>query len=100
MAVLGTGKANGAISILHAAGTGYGCSLPVDLPVMVKLLDAPSKRELNDPDELLTSVLDAWESKNLPLPKDRDSLHWAVASRVPPRPVSYTHLTLPTIAAV
>ena len=26
MAVLGTGKANGAISILHAAGTGYGCS--------------------------------------------------------------------------
>ena len=27
MAVLGTGKANGAISILHAAGTGYGCSL-------------------------------------------------------------------------
>mgnify|MGYP005743982559 CR=1 FL=1 len=69
MAVLGTGKANGAISILHAAGTGYGCSLPVDLPVMVKLLDAPSKRKLNDPDELLTSVLDAWESKNLPLPK-------------------------------
>ena len=85
MAVLGTGKANGAISILHAAGTGYGCSLPVDLPVMVKLLDAPSKRELNDPDDLLTNVLDAWDSKGLPLPKERDSLHWAVASRVPPR---------------
>ena len=84
MAVLGTGKANGAISILHAAGTGYGCSLPIDLPVMVKLLDTPSKRELNDPDELLTNVLDAWESKGLRLPIERDSIYWAVASRVPP----------------
>ena len=50
MAVIGTGKAHGACSLLHAAGTGYGAAIALDLPVMVKALDKPSKRQLNDAD--------------------------------------------------
>ena len=43
MAVIGTGQAHGACSLLHAAGTGYGASLSLDLPVIVKALDKPSQ---------------------------------------------------------
>ena len=32
MAVIGTGQAHGACSLLHAAGTGYGASIALDLP--------------------------------------------------------------------
>ena len=83
MAVIGTGKAHGACSLLHAAGTGYGAAIALDLPVMVKALDKPSKRQLNDEDNLLTSVVDTWIENNLILPdglEPRD-IHWAVASK-------------------
>ena len=86
MAVIGTGKAHGACSLLHAAGTGYGAAIALDLPVMVKALDKPSKRQLNDEDNLLTSVVDTWIENNLILPdglEPRD-IHWAVASKIPP----------------
>ena len=43
MGILGTGKANGACSLLHAAGLGYGASLALDLPLAVRLLDTPWK---------------------------------------------------------
>lgn len=85
MAVIGTGQAHGACSLLHAAGTGYGASLSLDLPVIVKALDRPSKRELNDPDNLLSAVVDTWVENELPLPDglEKDDIHWAVASKIP-----------------
>ena len=85
MAVIGTGQAHGACSLLHAAGTGYGASLSLDLPVIVKALDRPSKRELNDSDNLLSTVVDTWVENELPLPDglEKDDIHWAVASKIP-----------------
>ncbi len=85
MAVIGTGQAHGACSLLHAAGTGYGASLSLDLPVIVKALDKPSKRELNDPDNLLKSVVETWVGNNLSLPEGLEiqDIHWAVASKIP-----------------
>ena len=86
MAVIGTGQAHGACSLLHAAGTGYGASLSIDLPVIVKALDKPSKRQLNDPDNLLESVVETWIGNDLPLPEglEMQDIHWAVASKIPP----------------
>ena len=86
MAVKGTGQAHGACSLLHAAGTGYGASLSLDLPVIVKALDKPSKRQLNDPDNLLESVVETWIRNDLPLPEglEMQDVHWAVASKIPP----------------
>ena len=86
MAVIGTGQAHGACSLLHAAGTGYGASLSLDLPVIVKALDKPSKRQLNDPDNLLKSVVETWIGNNLPLPEglEMQDINWAVASKIPP----------------
>ncbi|MDP6864186.1 MAG: hypothetical protein QGG96_02095 [Candidatus Poseidoniaceae archaeon] len=84
MAVLGTGTANGACSLLHAAGVGYGASLTLDLPVKVRLMDKASKKVLDDPDSLLDSVLTIWKNAELPLPQS-DELHWTVRSEIPPR---------------
>lgn len=87
VAVLGNGKAHGACSLLHAAGLGYGASVALDLPVAVRLLDAASKRTLEDPDGLLKCVLAAWSNAGHPFPQDRpaEEFHWAVASKIPPR---------------
>ncbi len=83
MAVLGTGEANGGCSLLHAAGIGYGASLALDLPVKVRLLDKPAKKELQDPDNLLQSVTESWKEFGLSLPNN--DLHWSVKSQIPPR---------------
>jgi len=87
MAVIGTGQAHGACSLLHAAGTGYGCSISLDLPVIVKALDRPSKRALNDSDNLLGNVLDSWIENGLSLPEglEKEDIHWAIASKIPPK---------------
>ena len=87
MAVLGTGSANGGCSLLHAAGLGYGASIGLNLPVAVRCLDKPSKREISDPDGLLPKVVDAWVSADLPLPNglSKEDIHWAVMSKIPPR---------------
>ena len=87
MAVIGTGQAHGACSLLHAAGTGYGASISLDLPVIVKALDRPSKRELNDSDNLLSAVVDIWVENELPLPDglEKNDIHWAIASKIPQR---------------
>jgi shikimate kinase len=87
LAVLGNGNAHGACSLLHAAGLGYGASIALDLPVAVRLLDSPSKRDLDDPDELLDQVLAAWTAAGHELPegKPAEAFHWAVASKIPPR---------------
>ena len=85
MAVIGTGQAHGACSLLHAAGTGYGASLSLDLPVIVKALDRPSKRKLKDHDNLLPTVVDTWVENQLPLPNGlvKEDIFWAVASKIP-----------------
>ena len=87
MAVLGSGKANGGCSLLHAAGLGYGASIGLDLPLAVRLLDRPSKRVLDDPDGLLPAIIDAWLAGGFKLPNDlaKEELHWAVISQIPPR---------------
>ena len=48
MAVLGKGQAHGACSLLHAAALGYGASMALDLGIVVRLLDKPSKRTVED----------------------------------------------------
>ena len=85
MAVIGTGQAHGACSLLHAAGTGYGASIALDLPIIVKALDRPSKRQLEDSDDVLPAVAEAWVSNGLALPEglEANDIHWAVASKIP-----------------
>ena len=85
MAVLGKGHAHGACSLLHAAGNGYGAAMALDLPVIVRLLDKPSKREVHDSDGVLPALLDAWVNGGHPLPEgfQREDLHWGVKSDVP-----------------
>ena len=83
MAVLGSGTSNGGCSLLHAAGLGYGASLALDLPVTVRLLDKESRRELDDPDNLLETILQVWKTSGHPVP-DGD-LFWSVKSEIPPR---------------
>ncbi len=83
MAVLGTGTSNGGCSLLHAAGLGYGASLALDLPVTVRLLDKQSKRVLDDPDDLLGTILQIWRDSNHPLPDGE--VFWSVKSEIPPR---------------
>ena len=39
MNVIGSGRANGAISILHALGTGRGCSVGIQLATEVQIVD-------------------------------------------------------------
>ena len=85
MAVLGKGSAHGACSLLHAAPLGYGSCMALNLPITVRLLDRPSKRELNDADGVLDRVLEAWQSADHPLPEgyEADELHWGVNSKIP-----------------
>lgn len=83
MAVLGQGLAHGACSLLHAAGTGYGASMALDLPIMVRVLDKKSKREVHDNDGLLSHIVAAWMAAGHELPIEQESLHWAVQSKIP-----------------
>ena len=85
MAVLGQGNAHGACSLLHAAGTGYGASMALDLPILVRVLDKKSKRDVHDEDGLLPHVVEAWKNAGYELPIDEENLHWAVQSKIPPR---------------
>jgi len=87
LAILGSGQAHGACSLLHAAGTGYGSSIALDLPVAVRLLDKPSKRNLEDPDGLLDSVIKIWLANGYDLPNglNQEQLFWVVASKIPPK---------------
>ena len=85
MAVLGQGSAHGACSLLHAAGTGYGASMAIDLPILVRVLDRKSKREVHDNDGLLPHIVAAWMAAGHELPIEQESLHWAVQSKIPAR---------------
>lgn len=83
MAVLGKGGANGAISLLHAAGLGYGASLAIDLPLIVRLLDSPYKTQPEDKDDILGHTVRIWQDNGHTLPAEE--LHWAVISKIPQR---------------
>ena len=83
MATIGTGRANGSCSLLHAAGLGYGASLALDLKATVRLLDSPARKELDDPDNLFAAITDAWTNAGYSLPSGE--IHWTVASKIPPR---------------
>ena len=85
MAVLGQGRAHGACSLLHAAGTGYGASMAIDLPILVRVLDKKSKRDVHDDDGLLPHVVASWDGAGHELPLDKGDLHWAVQSKIPAR---------------
>lgn len=74
MKVLGSGRANGAISILHALGTGRGCSVGIQLDTVVQIIDKPN--EVNgDRHGLLASVETCWRDAGLPIP---DEFGWKV----------------------
>ena len=83
MATIGTGRANGSGSLLHAAGIGYGASLALDLKVIVRLLDSPGRKEIDDPDELFPAIIEAWTNSGYKLPAG--DIHWSVNSKIPPR---------------
>ena len=85
MAVLGKGQAHGACSLLHAAALGYGAAMALDLPVTVRLLDKPSKREVFDGDGVLKALLEAWiaEGHSLPAGRAEEDIHWGIKSDVP-----------------
>jgi len=84
MAVLGEGRAHGACSLLHAAALGYGASIGLNLPIAVRVLDRPKKKESEDESKLLEHVLDTWidDGRSLPV-EDRNDIHWSVASKIP-----------------
>ena len=79
MKVLGSGRANGAISIFHALGTGRGCSVGIQLETQVQIVD--QSNEVNDDRHgLLASVEYCWREQGLPFP---EQFGWVVESTVP-----------------
>ena len=56
MKSLGAGESNGGISILHALGTGKGCSIGVELCTKVEIMD---EKIINTEDKhgLLESII-------------------------------------------
>ena len=82
MAVLGRGEANGGISVLHALGCGYGCSIGIDLTTRLQLRDSPVKSDPDDDKGVLPATVAAWEAAGLPMP-EAEELHWAVRSDIP-----------------
>ena len=67
MTILGTGEAFGAISILHALGTGKGCSIPVELPIRVNIHDFEMRND-NDKHGILSIISSIWGEKGYPVP--------------------------------
>lgn len=79
MKTLGEGEARGGVSILHALGTGKGCSVGVNLLTRVKLVDRKCKN-FQDEHKLLDSVIKCWKAEGFPLPKEYG---WDIFSEVP-----------------
>tara|TARA_Y100000994_G_scaffold193786_1_gene163126 strand:+ start:67 stop:876 length:810 start_codon:yes stop_codon:yes gene_type:complete len=59
--------------------------MALDLPILVRVLDKKSKRDVHDEDGLLPHVVEAWKNAGHELPIDEENLHWAVQSKIPPR---------------
>ena len=81
MAVLGRGEGYGSVSLLHALGFGYGCSLGLDLKVRALLRDSPPRDEPDDPHGLLAAVLHTWQEAGLSIPEEE--IHWQIRSEIP-----------------
>ena len=79
MTILASGTANGAVSILHAMGTGKGCSIPVKLQTLVNIHDEP-RAVLGDEHDLLSHVSSIWRKNGFPLPS---VFGWEIVSDVP-----------------
>ena len=79
MTILASGTANGAVSILHAMGTGKGCSIPVKLQTLVNIHDE-SRTVVADEHDLLSHVSSIWKKNGFPLPP---VFGWEVVSDVP-----------------
>ena len=79
MTILASGTANGAVSILHAMGTGKGCSIPVKLQTLVNIHDEP-RTILGDEHDLLSHVSSIWRKNGFPLPS---VFGWEIISDVP-----------------
>ena len=79
MKILGEGKSNGGISILHAAGLGRGCSVGIDLPCEVTLVDEAASIP-HDQNGLFDAVIESWNEAGLPCPSNAG---WKVESQVP-----------------
>lgn len=79
MTILGTGRASGGISILHAVGLGQGCSTGIGLETIVKLTSIPVPID-SDKHSLLKSVVIIWNNSGLPLPP---SIGWKVTTSIP-----------------
>jgi len=79
MTILASGTANGAVSILHAMGTGKGCSIPVKLQTLVNIHDEP-RIVAGDEHDLLSHVSSIWRKNGFPLPS---VFGWEVISDVP-----------------
>lgn len=79
MTILASGTANGAVSILHAMGTGKGCSIPVKLQTLVNIHDEP-RVVLGDEHDLLSHVSSIWRKNGFPLPS---VFGWEVLSDLP-----------------
>jgi shikimate kinase len=77
--VLGEGRANGAISILHALGLGRGCSVGIQLETEVKIVDELLEVE-NDRHGLLEAIESCWREDGLPIPEE---FGWKIESTVP-----------------
>ena len=82
MAVLGIGEANGACSLLHAAGIGYGASLSLNLKIKVALRDEAARNPPTDSSELLPKIIEVWKESGKKMP-EAEELHWAVRSDIP-----------------
>ena len=79
MTVFGTGRANGGISRLHAAGLGKGCSVGLQLETRVSLVEGPAFAP-QDEHRVLDSVLAVWGEFGYPM---SDGTGWRVETEVP-----------------
>ena len=81
MGVIGQGEGHGGLSLLHALGAGYGCSIGVNLSTKVRLRDDKPGKDVEDPNGVLDAVVDVWVEAGLEKPADE--LFWQVRSTVP-----------------
>ncbi len=79
MISLGSGEANGGISILHALGIGKGCSLGIGLKTKVELLNEITDNP-EDKHSILKYVMICWKNKGLPMP---EKFGWKVETEIP-----------------
>ncbi|MEE3269890.1 MAG: hypothetical protein VX204_02105 [Candidatus Thermoplasmatota archaeon] len=79
MSVLGTGTANGGISVLHAAGLGKGCSVAIDLQCEARLVKG-GNLPTDDHSGLLESVMRVWNDSGYPR---FDGVGWEIDSQIP-----------------